>query len=162
MSRWLPQPLVSLTLLGMWLLAWNSVAPGLVLLGVVVAVVVPRWTARFWPEYPRVVRYGALARFLLVFAYDVVVANLAVAALILGPRRRMRPGFLEIPLATRDPYVTTLLASVITLTPGTVSTNLSGDGRTLLVHALNVHDAAQDVATIKRRYEAALMEIFPC
>ena len=62
----------------------------------------------------------------------------------------------------RDPYVATLLASVITLTPGTVSTNLSGDRRTLLVHALDVHDPAEDVARIKRRYEAALMEIFPC
>ncbi len=162
MSRLLPQPLVSLTLLLVWLLAWNSAAPGLVLLGVVLAVGIPRWTARFWPEYPRTVRYRRLARFVPVVLYDVVVSNFAVAALILGPRSRLRPCFLVIPLATRDPHVTTLLANVISLTPGTVSANLSGDRSTLLVHALSERDPAAAVAQIKRRYEVPLMEIFPC
>jgi multicomponent K+:H+ antiporter subunit E len=161
-SRVLPQPLVSLSLLGVWLLTWNSVAPGLVLLGALVAVVVPRFTARFWPEYPRTVRYGRLLRFLPLFLWDVLVANVTVAALILGPRSRLRPGFLVVPLETRDPYVITLLASVVTLTPGTVSANLSGDRRTLLVHALDVADAPAAAARITRRYERPLMEIFPC
>ena len=162
MSRLLPQPLVSLTLLGFWMLAWNSAAPGIVLLGVVVVVLVPLFTARFWPEYPRRVRYGAMARFLPRFLWDVVAANLVVAAQILGPKRRLRPGFLVVPLASQDPYVTTLLASVISLTPGTVSTNLSGDRRSLLVHAFDLPDREAAVARIKQRYERALMEIFPC
>lgn len=162
MRRLLPQPLVSVTLLGFWMLAWNSAAPGIVLLGVVVAVVVPLFTTRFWPEYPRRVRYGALLRFVPLFLWDVVVANLTVARLILGPTRRLRPGFMVVPLATQDPYVTTLLASVITLTPGTVSANLSGDRRSLLVHALDLPDREATVAEIKQRYERALMEIFPC
>ena len=162
MSRLVPQPLISISLLAFWLLAWNSVAPGLVLLGVLVAVAVPLWTQRFWPEHPRTVRWGRLLRFVPLFLYDVVVANLIVAGLILGPRSRLHPCFLEVPLDTRDPYVTTLLASVVTLTPGTVSANLSGDRRTLLVHALSARDGPAAVAQIKRRYEAPLMEIFPC
>jgi multicomponent K+:H+ antiporter subunit E len=162
MSRLLPQPVVSLALLVVWLLAWDSVAPGLVLLGLVVAVGVPRLTGRFWPEAPRRVRARPLLRFLPLFAWDVLVANVVVAALVLGPRSRLRPGFMVVPLDTRDPWVTTLLASVITLTPGTVSANLSGDGRALLVHALDLPDPAAAVAQIKARYERALMEIFPC
>lgn len=162
MSRLLPQPLVSLTLLGFWMLAWNSAAPGVVLLGIVVVVLVPLFTARFWPEYPRRVSYGSLLRFLPRFLWDVVAANVVVATQILGPKRRLRPGFLVVPLASQDPYVTTLLASVITLTPGTVSANLSGDRRSLLVHALDLPDREGAVARIKQRYERALMEIFPC
>jgi multicomponent K+:H+ antiporter subunit E len=160
--RLLPHPLVSLVLLGVWLLAWNSLDPGIVLLGLVVAAVLPRVTARFWPEAPVRVRAGPLLRFLPLFLFDVVVANLAVAVLVLGPRSRLRPGFVAVPLEARDPWLTTVLASVITLTPGTVSANLSGDGRTLLVHALDLPDADAAVARIKTRYERALMEIFPC
>jgi multicomponent K+:H+ antiporter subunit E len=162
MSRFFPQPLVTLTLLAFWLLAWNSLEPGLLLLGLAVAVTIPYYTARFWPEYPRVVRYAPLLRFILRFLYDVVVANLSVAVLILGPKSRLRTRFLVIPLSTRDPYVTTLLASIISLTPGTVSSNLSGDGSSLLVHALDSEGEEADIARIKRRYETPLMEIFPC
>ncbi len=162
MSRFFPQPLVTVTLLAFWLLAWNSVDPGLILLGLAVAVTVPYFTARFWPEYPRAVRYAPLLRFLPLFLYDVVVANLWVAVLILGPKSRLRTRFLIVPLSTRDPYVTTLLASIISLTPGTVSSNLSGDRSTLLVHALDSESDEGDIARIKHRYEKPLMEIFPC
>ena len=162
MRRLMPQPVVSLALLAVWLLAWDSVAPGLVLLGLVVAAGVPRLTGRFWPEAPRRVRLRPLLRFLPRFAWDVVSANVVVAALVLGPRSRLRPGFVVVPLETRDPWVTTLLASVVTLTPGTVSANLSGDGSALLVHALDLPDAAAAAAAMKSRYERTLMEIFPC
>jgi multicomponent K+:H+ antiporter subunit E len=162
MRRWLPQPFVSGVLLLVWLLAWNSISPGIVLLGLVLAVGVPPLTGRFWPEAPRRVRVVPLLRFLPIFVFDVVVANVAVAVLVLGPRSRLRPGFMIVPLESRDPWVTTLLASVITLTPGTVSANLSGDRSTLLVHALYLPDPAAAVAQIKARYERALLEIFPC
>ncbi len=162
MTRFFPQPLVSITLFIFWLLAWNSVAPGIVLLGAVLATAIPIFTARFWPEYPRCVNYGAMARFIPVFLYDMVIANISVAVLILGPKSRLRTRFLVIPLDSTDPYVITLLTSVISLTPGTVSSNLSGDRRSLLVHALDSADAEASIARIKRRYERPLMEIFPC
>lgn len=162
MTRFFPQPLVSITLFLFWLLAWNSVALEVALLGALLAVAIPMFTARFWPEYPRRVNYGALARFIPVFLFDVVTANFSVAVLILGPKSRLHTRFLVIPLDATDPYVTTLLASVISLTPGTVSSNLAGDRRSLLVHALDSVDAAASIARIKHRYERPLMEIFPC
>jgi multicomponent K+:H+ antiporter subunit E len=55
-----------------------------------------------------------------------------------------------------------MLASVISLTPGTVSADLSDDRKTLLVHGLNVVDEAAAVAEIKQRYEAPLLEVFTC
>ena len=55
----------------------------------------------------------------------------------------------------------TALASIITLTPGTVSAELTPDQRHLLVHCFNLHDAQATIATIKTRYEAPLKEIFP-
>ena len=55
-----------------------------------------------------------------------------------------------------------VLANAVSLTPGTVSTSLSADRRTLLLHVLDLDDADQLVARIKDRYEAPLREIFPC
>ena len=55
-----------------------------------------------------------------------------------------------------------LLASTITLTPGTVSANLRMDGKTLLIHALDVRDEQTLIRTIRERYEQPLKEIFEC
>ncbi len=159
-DRVFPQPLVSVVLLAVWLLAHNAVTPGLVLLGALLAVVIPLGTQRFWPEYPRRVRYAPLARLVLVVLFDIVVANVRVAGLILGPRARLRPAFFTVPVTLGAPYPITLLASIISLTPGTVSADLSPDRRTLLVHGLDVADVPATVARIKQRYERLLLELF--
>ena len=93
---------------------------------------------------------------------DILVANMAVAKLILGKPERLRPAFVEVPLDTDNEFVITVLASVVSLTPGTVSADISADRRTLLVHGLDVEDRAALVASIKQRYEAPLKEIFGC
>lgn len=156
----LPQPLVSAVLLAVWLLAHNAVTPGLVLLGALLAVAIPLATQRFWPEYPRRVRYAPLARLVFVVLFDILLANVRVARLILGPRARLRPAFFTVPVTLGAPYPVTLLASIISLTPGTVSADLSADRRTLLVHGLDVDDVPATVAHIKDRYERRLLEVF--
>jgi multicomponent K+:H+ antiporter subunit E len=93
--------------------------------------------------------------------WDIVLSNLEVARRVLGPEARLRPGFVWVPLAVRNPYAITTLAAIITLTPGTVSAELSADRRYLLVHALHLEDPEALVRAIKARYEAALLEIFP-
>ena len=75
---------------------------------------------------------------------------------------RLRPRFLLVPLQVESPTAITLLAAIITLTPGTVSSNVSGDRRTLLVHALSETDPEAAVALIKARYERPILEIFGC
>ncbi len=61
-----------------------------------------------------------------------------------------------------DDLAISMLVSIITLTPGTCSADLSADRRTLLVHGLDVPDPQTLIADIKARYEAPLKEIFPC
>ena len=160
MRRVLPEPLTSAALLAVWLLAFNSVAPGVVALGVLLAVAIPLGTHRFWPEYPGTVRYRPLGRLLVIVLYDIIIANLRVARLILGPRSRLRPTFFTVTVTLESPFAVTLLASIISLTPGTISADLSRDRRTLLVHGLDVEDAAVAVARITGRYEARLKEVF--
>ncbi|HSJ33052.1 MAG TPA: Na+/H+ antiporter subunit E [Longimicrobiales bacterium] len=160
MSRFVPQPVISATLLLTWLLLHNAISVGLLLTGVLLAVGLPLLTQRFWPEYPRTIRIGPLLRLIAVVIYDIVVANMRMVVLILGPARRLRPQFVVVPVTLREPFAITLLASIISLTPGTVSANLSGDRRSLLVHDLDVEDPETAVARIRERYEKPLMEVF--
>jgi multicomponent K+:H+ antiporter subunit E len=105
----------------------------------------------------------ALLAYLALVLRDVVVANVEVAVLILGPASRWQPRFVPVPLRVRDDFVTTILASTVTLTPGTVSVDVQDDGsggRTLLVHCLRCPDPEALVSQVRDRYEARLLEIF--
>ena len=100
--------------------------------------------------------------FLLRLLGDIITANLQVAKLILGSTAKLRPAFVEIPMLLEDELALTMLTSIISLTPGTVSADLSDDRKMLLVHGLDVPDPDALVAEIKQRYEAPLLEVFTC
>lgn len=160
--RWLPHPLLSLALLLVWLLLVNDFSLGHWLLGALLGWLIPLLTQVFWINPPRIHKPLKLCLFLLQVLGDIIIANLQVAKLILGPSARLRPAFVEIPMLLEDELALTMLASIISLTPGTVSADLSDDRKTLLVHGLDVDDEASLVAQIKRRYEAPLLEVFAC
>lgn len=158
--RLLPHPLLTPTLAGIWLLLNNSIAPGQILLGVLLGWLIPLFTLRFWPEAIRIRHPWRLVRFLGVVLFDIFTANLVVAMRILGRPESLRPAFIELPLDLRSDLAISLLANTICLTPGTVSAQLSPDRRTLLVHALDAPDPEEIIAAIKSRYEAPLKEVF--
>jgi len=161
-KRWLPQPLYSLCLWLVWLLLANSASPGHLILGGLLALGLPLFTVRFWPDRPRIHRPFKLLWYLAVLLFDIIVANLVVARLILGPVRRLRPAFIRLPLDLDNEFAIVLFTHSLSLTPGTVSADLSADRRFLLIHALDVDDEARLAARIKQRYEAPLKEIFAC
>jgi multicomponent K+:H+ antiporter subunit E len=160
MRRLLPHPILSLILVVLWLMLSQDVTAGAVILGGVLAVSIPLFTSEFWPERPKIRSWGALIKFMPVFLWDVLVANLRVAWLIVNVAHTLRPRWLVIPLDVQNPHGITTLANVISLTPGTVSAEVGADRKTLLVHALDVADPDEEIATIKRRYERPIMEIF--
>jgi multicomponent K+:H+ antiporter subunit E len=158
--RWLPHPLMSLALLLVWLLLVNELSLAQVLFGAMLGVLIPLYTSAFWPERPHLRRPLLLARYLAVLSLDILVANLQVARLVLGPTRRLRPAFVELELELEDELAITVLASSVSLTPGTVSADLTRDRRVLLIHSLDVADTAALCRHIRARYEAPLKEIF--
>ena len=160
MKRWLPAPLLSATLFAVWLLLNNTVDAAHLVLGALVAIVVPWFTERLRPERPRIRRPLVILRLGLVVLWDIVMSNIEVARRILGPEEAIRPAFVWLPLDLTDPHAIVSLAGIITMTPGTLSAELSADRRHLLVHAFNVDDEAALVAQMKARYEAPLKEIF--
>lgn len=164
MKRWLlPHPILTLTLALIWLLLANRLTPGHLVLGLLLGWAIPIFTRRFWPETVHIHRPLTLARFLIVLLYDILVANVTVALLILRGPRRVVPGFVVVPLKLQSELGISLLANTISLTPGTVSAWLSPDRRSLVVHGIDVRNPGALIDTIQRRYEAPLLEVFePC
>jgi multicomponent K+:H+ antiporter subunit E len=161
LRRFLPHPVLSFVLVAVWVLLFNEISAASIVSGVVLGLVIPLFTRQFWPEAPRIRKPLVIAEYVLIVLYDIVVSNILVAYLILFRRARsLRPRFFAVPLDVRTPEAITVLAGTITMTPGTVSSDLSADGRYLLVHGLDVGDEAETVATIKRRYERRLREMF--
>ena len=158
--RLLPAPALSAVLWVSWLMLNESASAGHVLLGLALAIAIPWFTERFRPDRPRLRGLGAATRLALVVLGDIVKSNIVVARQVLGPESRIRPAFVWVPLDIRDPHGIVALAGIITLTPGTLSSELSDDRRHLLVHAFNVDDEQALIAEIKQRYEAPLREIF--
>lgn len=160
-SRYLQHPLITLTLTGFWLLLMNEITLGGVLLGLLLGIVIPLYTNRFWPGTPLIRNLHKVAEYAAIVLWDILVANVQVAWWILfWPVPRLRPAFMTVPLEITSPEAITVLAGTITMTPGTVSCDLSADGRALLIHGLHAPDTDGTVADIKNRYERRLKEIF--
>lgn len=160
MNRVLPHPLLSLVLLGLWLLLTNSVEPGQIILGLILAIAIPLWLRSALAAPLPVRKPFLLLAYIALVLRDIVVANFVVAKQVLGPNSVLQPHFLDIPLTVTHPTAISLFASTITLTPGTVSCELSQDGRSLRVHALHTPDPEAEIAAMKNRYEQRLINIF--
>lgn len=160
MKRWVPQPVLSLALLATWVMLSNRVGLGEVLAGALFGLGIPHLTRSFWPGL-RVARPLLIAQYLSALLRDIAVANIEVALLVLGPKKRLRPAFVRYPLELENEFAAIVLASTISLTPGTVTVDVELEGRTLLIHCLNAPDPDALVRRIRRTYEARLKEILP-
>lgn len=162
MTKLLPSPLLSLFLLLFWLLLQNSVSAGHIILGTILAIIIPLLTVRGLDFRAKLYRPFRIVEYLILLMIDIVQSNLDIAIIILLPSRNIQPALIEYPLDIQGEIPITVLAGTITLTPGTVSAELNHDGTKLLIHALNVKDHDQMIRDIKQRYELRLKEIFKC
>jgi|SRR5690554_7061448 multicomponent K+:H+ antiporter subunit E len=162
MKRFFPRPVLSAIIFLLWLALSNASSFAHGVLALILATVLPLMTNHFWSHNPPAVRLIPSIQLLGVVLWDIVMACIEVAILVLGPVRRIKPTFIEVPLDLRDPYVGTILASIVSLTPGTVSIDIDRERWVLQIHSLNVDDVDSMVRIIKTRYEQPLREIFSC
>lgn len=160
--RWLlPHPFLTLILAVVWTLLQNDVSAGMVVFGIILGILIPRITAIWWPESPKGFRLGRMGLYAVMVIRDIIVANIEVAWIVLTvPNEKLKPAWIVVPLDLKQPEAITVLAGTITLTPGTVSADLSNQGRCLLVHVLHTDDPDAIRDEIKDRYERRLKEIF--
>ncbi|HEX2227120.1 MAG TPA: Na+/H+ antiporter subunit E [Candidatus Binatia bacterium] len=102
--------------------------------------------------------HHALA-FAAFYIWQLIIANLRVASDVLTPGARARPGVLAIPLEASSDAEITMLANLITLTPGSVSLDVSSDRRFLYLHAMYIDDVEKYRENIKKSFERRVLEV---
>lgn len=162
-SRLIPMPIHSIMLLTVWLMINASVSFGHILLGSVLAIIIPLLCAPLRMPQMKIKHPHKVFGYLFIVLKDILVANVEVAILVVGPMRKIKPGFVAVPLDLDDIFPITILASTVTMTPGTVSAEISSDKKWLYVHVLNMPDDEKELINfIKQRYEKRVKEMFGC
>ncbi|SHH58997.1 Na+/H+ antiporter subunit E [Marivita hallyeonensis] len=158
----IPHPFLSLTLVLVWIGLVNTVTLGNLILGAALGLVIPMVTAPYWPNRPRISRPLKIIEYGLIVLWDIIVANVQVAMIILFKKDEdIKTHWIPIEIELKSAEAITVLAGTITMTPGTVSAMLAADCNSILVHCLHTDDPDAVRDEIKSRYERRLMEIFP-
>ena len=158
-AGWFDHPVLSLLLAVSWLALSRSLEPVHLISAALLGLIVPR-LLRGLLHVGSPIRWSPAIRLTLVVTWDIVMSNITVAKLVLGPMSRPQPAWLRVPLACDHHRVNALFASIITMTPGTVSAVVDEQARCIWVHALNCDDAEGMVTDMKARYEAPLLAVF--
>ncbi|WP_414902325.1 Na+/H+ antiporter subunit E [Sphingomonas flavalba] len=161
MSRRLPHPWLIAALVLLWLLFNQSLSPGHLLIGTLVALIAAKGLSALRPLPLRIRLSSAIPRLAVIVLVDIVRSNLAVARIVLFQTTRPRAsGFINLPLDMRNRYGLAMLAIIITATPGTLWMRYDPAQRSVLIHVLDLIDEDALITLIKNRYERLLMDIF--
>lgn len=115
----------------------------------------PLWgSRRYFRQVPR------LLDLTVFFLLDMIRANLRLTAIILSPQMKLRPAVVAVPLELHNGAAIILLTSLITLTPGTFSLDVSSDRRMLYVHTIWLEDADNFRRQVLDGYERRIKELF--
>ncbi|ENW06449.1 MULTISPECIES: Na+/H+ antiporter subunit E [Acinetobacter] len=159
LERWFPHPFVSFLVFITWLMLANSLDLSDILLAFLLGILIPRLVRPFIARTPHI-HWTPAIKLVFVVLWDIVISNFRVAKMVLGPLENLHPKWYRVPLETEHEQVNTLLAMIITTTPGTVSAGIDQEKGDILVHALSSDDIELDIQEIKNRYEKPLIEIF--
>ncbi|MFO7720585.1 MAG: Na+/H+ antiporter subunit E [Gillisia sp.] len=112
-----------------------------------------RKDAKYFRIVPKVIS------FIFFFLYELLKSNLEVAYEVLTPKHHMTPGIVRVPLDASTDIEISFLANLISLTPGTLSLDVSTDKKVLYVHSMYIKDRDTFIAGIKNGFEKRLLEI---
>lgn len=142
-----------------WIALTGAFTPTNLLFGFVLGYGLLAMTQRLMAPSPYFTMVPKTIAFMLFFGAALIQANLRVALSVLSPRLDLRPAVVAIPLDIRSDPAITLLANLITLTPGTLYLDVSNDRRVMYVHTIHVDDLQQFRQEIKNGFERRVKEL---
>lgn len=145
-------------------LAWAAVTGSFSFLNLAFGFVLAIFALSLIREQVGSVGYFSRARrvisLFLLFVFELILSAWRVAVMVLSPRMDLKPGIIAYPLRVDRDFEITMLANLISLTPGTVSVDVSDDRRTLYVHAIDASDPDATKRGIAEGFERKIMEAF--
>lgn len=100
-----------------------------------------------------------LIQLCFIFAYELLMANLSVLVKVFSPKLNIKPGIIKVPIDIEGAFWITMLANMVTLTPGTLTVEVAPNNKFLYVHCLNIDNEAQTIASIKDTFEKKILEV---
>lgn len=159
LDRIFPHPFVSVIVALSWLMLGHSAELFDFIVAFILAIIIPKLVQPFIVRTPNIHWVPAI-KLIFVVIWDIILCNIKVAKQVLGPTKNLHPKWYRVPLESDHEQVNSLLAMIITTTPGTVSAGIDQERGDILVHSLSTDDPEADIQEIKDRYEAPLMAIF--
>tara|TARA_R110002096_G_scaffold47539_36_gene126866 strand:- start:2585 stop:3076 length:492 start_codon:yes stop_codon:yes gene_type:complete len=161
LRRLFPHPYLTLLLVVVWMLLVNQLKLGSLVFALFLGTVIPLLTAPYWPDRATLRDPVAIIGYVLIVIWDIIKSNFIVAGIVLfKPNAALKSAWVTVPLDLRTPEAITVLAGTITMTPGTLTADISADGCALLIHCLHAPDPDAVRDDIKARYETRLKRIF--
>ncbi len=149
----MPLATLAFTIATIWIFLHGSATPGHFFVGLVMAVLIIRFLKKSYYQDRAFFRIGSYLRYLRSFLWELLIANLQVLKIVLTPGSSIRPGIIPYRTICKTPLGVTMLANSITLTPGTLSVDVSDDRETIFVHTLDIEHPDEVIAGIRKGLE---------
>lgn len=117
------------------------------------------------PDRPREAVHGfrplAFLRLALHFSWELIAASAILAWEVLTPRNRINAAVLAVPLHSRSPRIVTLVANMVSLTPGTLTLEVEENTMTLVIHVLHLESVEESRRSVRYLEQLALAAFPP-
>jgi multicomponent Na+:H+ antiporter subunit E len=153
------QILLNFILAFVWMFLKTSYSPASFFVGYFFGLLIIYLFRRFFTSRFYLLRVVAVLNLIYIFTRELILSNISVLKVILRPKLDIKPGIFAYPTELKQDWEITMLANLITLTPGTLVVDISEDNKILYVHAMDIDDADESVLGIKNTFEKAIMEV---
>jgi multicomponent Na+:H+ antiporter subunit E len=153
------QILLNFILAFVWMFLKTSYSPASFFVGYFFGLLIIYIFRRFFTSRFYLLRVVAVLNLIYIFTLELILSNIAVLKAVLRPKLNIKPGIFAFPTELKEDWEITMLANLITLTPGTLVVDVSPDNRILYVHAMDISDADESIQSIKNTFEKAIMEV---
>ncbi|WP_226656763.1 MULTISPECIES: Na+/H+ antiporter subunit E [Guptibacillus] len=153
------QIIINLIIAVLWMFLFESYSFSTFFIGYLFGIGLLLLMERFIPDRFYFYRLWAIIKLLFLFIKELIMANIQVVKLVYSPKHKMNPGIIEVPIDVRTNWEITMLANLITLTPGTLTVSVAPDNMHIYIHAMDAPDADEVIKEIKGTFEKAIMEV---
>jgi|SRR5699024_1695542 len=153
------QIVVNLIISFMWMFLSESYTLLTFTLGYIVGIILLLVLNRFFAERFYLERFYKIILLFYIFIRELILSNIDVVKLVYAKNPNFEPGIFAMPIDVKKNWEITLLANLITLTPGTLSIAISDDNTIIFIHAMHIDEKEQSIYEIKNTFEKAIMEV---
>ncbi|MFO1445355.1 Na+/H+ antiporter subunit E [Bacillus sp. Bva_UNVM-123] len=153
------QILLNIFLAFVWMFFKMSYDPLTFMVGYFFGLVILFSFRRFFQTRFYIWKVFAVLNLGFIFIKELILSNISVLKVILKPKLEIKPGIFALPTVLEKEWEVTILANLITLTPGTLVVDVSEDNKILYIHAIDIDDAEDAINSIKGTFEKAIMEV---